>query len=47
MAAALLFLINLPAIRAMIRPIYIRKGIIPEVATGLTTASMLQTVEEE
>ncbi|HEY7090214.1 MAG TPA: MFS transporter [Tepidisphaeraceae bacterium] len=34
-AAALLFLVKLPALRVLVRPIYIRKGIIPEVAAGL------------
>ena len=46
-AAAALFLLNLPALRAMIRPIYVRKGIIPEVASGLTTANMLNALEGE
>lgn len=31
----LLFSLKLPAMRRMVRPIYVRKGIIPEVATGL------------
>ena len=30
---------ELPAIRAVVRPIYIRMGILPEVASGLQTAS--------
>ncbi len=33
--AAFLFLRKLPALRPLIRPIYIKKGIIPEVAMGL------------
>ena len=33
----------LPALRAQIRPIYARLGIIPEVAAGLQTAAELAT----
>jgi len=40
--AAALFILKLSTLRAMIRPIYVRKGIIPEVASGLTTANMLE-----
>jgi MFS family permease len=32
---AVIFLLQIPALRTIIRPIYIRKGIIPEVAAGL------------
>jgi len=35
------FAVKLPAIRRSIHPIYIRKGIIPEVATGISTASQI------
>lgn len=38
-AAALLFLRRLPVIRELVRPIYVSKGIIPEVASGLQGAS--------
>jgi MFS family permease len=38
---ALWFATRLPALRAVIRPIYVSRGIIPEVATGLQTASEL------
>jgi MFS family permease len=38
-AAAAYFLTRLPALRELIRPIYISKGIIPEVATGLDERS--------
>jgi MFS family permease len=41
-AAASLFIFKLASLRAMIRPIYVKKGIIPEVASGLTTANMLE-----
>jgi MFS family permease len=46
-AAGLLFLVKLPALRNMVRPIYVRKGIIPEVATGLTAATQLNTPGEQ
>jgi MFS family permease len=39
LAGALLFMRKLPAIREKMRPIYIEKGIISEVALGLQTAS--------
>jgi len=42
LGAALWFQHKLPAIRALVRPIYIRLGIIPEVATGLQTATELR-----
>ncbi len=38
---------ELPAIRAVVRPIYIRMGILPEVASGLQTASNLLTPPEQ
>jgi hypothetical protein len=38
--AALVFARLLPALRTLVRPVYARKGIIPEeVATGLETAA--------
>ena len=39
MLGALVFARALPAVRAQMRPIYVRLGIIPEVATGLQTAT--------
>jgi MFS family permease len=39
LAASLFFAFRLPALRALVRPIYIRKGILPEVATGLQSAT--------
>jgi MFS family permease len=45
--AAIWFSRELPAIRRVVRPIYIRMGILPEVATGLQTASSLMTPPEE
>jgi len=43
---ALVFLKQLPTIRAMIRPIYVRLGILPEMATGVQQASNLQSTLE-
>ena len=45
--AAIWFSQELPAIRRVVRPIYIRMGIVPEVATGLQTASNLMVPPEE
>ena len=42
LGAASWFYSRLPAIRESIRPIYVRLGIIPEVATGLQTATELR-----
>jgi MFS family permease len=44
--AAVWFSQELPAIRKVIRPIYIRLGILPEVASGLETATNLMTPPE-
>ncbi|MDT8068258.1 MAG: MFS transporter [Terriglobia bacterium] len=46
-AGAALFATELPAIRQLIRPIYVEKGILPEMATGIHTASVLQEPPEE
>jgi len=35
----IIFSINLPAIRKIVRPIYIKKGIISEIARGVQVAS--------
>jgi MFS family permease len=40
-SGSLLFARALPALREMVRPIYARKGIIPEVASGLQSATSL------
>jgi MFS family permease len=37
--SSLIFLRRLPVIRQLVRPIYVQKGIIPEVATGIQGAS--------
>jgi MFS family permease len=39
MAGSLYFSLKLPAIRSMVRPIYMKMGIIPEVAKGIQTAT--------
>ncbi len=38
-AGALLFLKKLPELKSLVRPVYVKMGIIPEVATGIQTAS--------
>ncbi len=42
-----LFALQLPALRQLIRPIYARIGIIPEIAEGINAASVLQQPPEE
>ncbi len=44
---AALFASQLPAIRKLIRPIYIQMGILPEMAAGIHAASLLQEPPEE
>jgi MFS family permease len=46
MLAGLWFASKLPAIRAVVRPTYVRLGIIPELALGVQRASSLQTPPE-
>jgi MFS family permease len=41
LAGAILFATRIPVLRPMVLPIYARKGIIPEIATGLQNASGL------
>ena len=41
------FAIQLPALRKMVRPIYERLGILPQVATGLQSATILTTPPED
>lgn len=45
-AAAVLFSFRLPLIRTMARPIYIKKGIIKEIAVGLNNVTQLRTPPE-
>lgn len=46
-AGAAWFATRLPQIRKLVRPIYQQLGIIPELATGIQTASALTTPPEE
>jgi MFS family permease len=45
--AAIVFAMKLPAIEKMVQPIYVRKGIIRQVATGLGTATQLTMETKE
>ena len=47
LATAVWFAAELPAIRVLVRPIYVRMGILPEVAQGLQTAANLMTPPEQ
>ncbi|MEO8257445.1 MAG: MFS transporter [Acidobacteriota bacterium] len=47
LAGALWFANSLPAIRAAIRPIYVRLGILPEMTTGLANAAELSVPPEQ
>jgi MFS family permease len=47
LAGAALFAHQLPAIREKVRPIYVKMGIIPEVATGMETAADLTVPPEK
>jgi hypothetical protein len=44
---AILFLKKLPGIREKIRPIYVQKGIIAEMAKGLGSAAGLESLTKE
>ena len=44
---ALIFALKLPDFRAKIRPIYIKKGIIPEVAKGIQEAEKVQELSQD
>ncbi|MFL6415647.1 MAG: MFS transporter [Bryobacteraceae bacterium] len=46
LVGAALFARQLPSLREVIRPIYIRLGVLPEVATGIESATEFQTVTE-
>jgi hypothetical protein len=45
--AAAFFASRLGALRALVHPIYVEMGIIPEVARGLQAASAMRTPPEE
>jgi hypothetical protein len=44
--AALLYILKLPALRRIIRPIYVQKGILPQMAQGLAAADQLADAGE-
>lgn len=44
---AIAFASRLPTIRRLVRPIYVQIGILPELAAGINTASMLQEPPED
>ena len=44
-AGAVFFATKIPVLRRMVLPIYARKGIIPEIASGLQSASALLRTE--
>ncbi|MBN2041428.1 MAG: MFS transporter [Spirochaetes bacterium] len=44
---AILFSLNLPRIRKLVRPIYIEKGIIPEIAQGIHSADSITSLQKE
>ncbi len=46
-AGSILFATRLPALRRLVHPIYVRKGIIPEVAAGLQAAAEMPAVPRE
>jgi hypothetical protein len=46
-AGAIWFATRLPELRRLVRPIYIRLGIVPELAHGIQAASWLTTPPEE
>jgi hypothetical protein len=45
-AGAAVFARQLPSLRKLVRPIYQQMGIIPELATGINSASVLQEPHE-
>lgn len=47
MAGAILFARRLPSLRKVIRPIYVRLGILPEMVEGIQSASRLQTAPDD
>ncbi len=47
LAGAIIFMLNLPRIRKLVRPIYIEKGIIPEIASGIQNADSISSLHKE
>jgi MFS family permease len=46
-AGALIFASQLPVLRKLVHPIYIQMGILPEIASGINSASLLQQPPED
>jgi len=46
-AASVFFILKLKMLRQLVRPIYVKKGIIPEVATALQTSNVVSTPPEQ
>jgi len=47
LVGAMLFAVQLPRLRERVRPIYVRMGILPEVASGLQAAAELTRPPQE
>src|SRR6185312_13379392 len=47
LAAAVLFAVQLPRLRTLVRPLYVRLGILPEVAAGMQSAAELTRPPQE
>lgn len=47
LAGPAVFASRLPSLRVMVRPIYVKKGIIPEVAAGIQTATQLSELPKK
>jgi MFS family permease len=45
--AAIVFAIRLPILRKLLRPVYVEKGILPQISTGLGSATQLQAETRE
>jgi MFS family permease len=46
-AGSIAFAVKLPALRALVKPIYVRKGILKEIASGIQSATELTQPPEE
>ncbi len=47
LVGALLFALNLPRLRSVVRPIYVKMGILPEMAVGIQSATELRRPPEQ
>jgi hypothetical protein len=43
---AVIFISSLPALRKLLRPIYVRMGILPEITAGIQSATRLTSLED-